>query len=115
VDFAGVVARQATVTHHGIPMHAHQAAGFPHAATFGNVLQDAADLLLIQGRAKQGGSFPFGKSRLASSAAKHPPLITRPIVAAYGEVYSAPFSVIRALQILTTKPREIVHDRPSMP
>jgi hypothetical protein len=49
VDFAGVVARQPTVTHHCIPMYAYQAAGFPHTAAFGDVLQDETRFLFIQG------------------------------------------------------------------
>jgi hypothetical protein len=104
VDFAGVVARQPTVTHHRIPMYAHQAAGFPHAAAFGDVLQDEANFLLIQGRVKQRCSLPFGKPCLAGSAAKHPSLVTRPIVAAHRKIFSASLSTIRTLGILTTKP-----------
>jgi hypothetical protein len=85
-------------------MDAHQAAGFPHAAAFGDVLQDEANLLLIQGRMKQRCSLPFGKPCLAGSAAKHPPLVTRPIVAAHRKVFCTPFSIIGTLGILTTKP-----------
>jgi hypothetical protein len=85
-------------------MDAHQAAGFPHAAAFGDVLQHEANLLFIQGRVKQRCSFSFGKSRLAGSATKHPPLVARPIVAANRQVFSAPLSIIVTLGILTTKP-----------
>jgi hypothetical protein len=104
VDFAGVVARQPAVTHYRIPMHAHQAAGFPHAATFGDVLQDAANFLLIQGRVKQRRSFPFGKPCLAGSAAKHPPLVFRTVMAAHRKIFPAAFPIVRALGILATKP-----------
>jgi hypothetical protein len=48
VDLAGVLARQPAVTHHRVPMHAHQTAGFADAAAFGDVLQDRADFLLRQ-------------------------------------------------------------------
>src|SRR3989304_5284760 len=95
-------------------MDAHQAAGLAHAAAFGNVLQDRADCLLRQGRAPKRRPLALGKPRPAGSAAEHPPLFVRPIPTAYRQVFAPAFPVVGALGILTTKPRQIVHDRPSM-
>ena len=46
MDLAGVIARQPAVTHHRVPMHAHQAGGFADAAAFGDELQDRKDFLV---------------------------------------------------------------------
>jgi len=114
VHFPGVVARQTTVTHHRVAMDAHQAGGLANAATFGDVLQDRADLLLRQCRAEQWRSLALGKSRLAASAAEHPPLLVRPIATAHRQIRTPTFTIVWALGILATKPRQIVHDPPSM-
>jgi hypothetical protein len=65
VDRAGVVARQPTVAGHRVRMHSHQTAGLADAATFDDLLQYGANLLLGQGRAEQRRALAFGKSRLA--------------------------------------------------
>jgi hypothetical protein len=114
VDLAGVVARQSAVTHHRVPMYAHQAASLADAAAFRDVLQDRTDFLLRQGRAEQRRPLALGKPGLAGSAAEHPPLFVRPIATAYRQVFAPAFPVVGARGILTTKPRQIAHDRPSM-
>src|SRR3989304_6056970 len=111
VDLAGVVACQPAVTHHCVPMYAHQAAGLADAAAFSDVLQNRADLLLRQGRAEQWRPLALGKPRLAGSAAEHPPLLVRPIATAYRQILTPTFTIVGALRILTTKPRQVVHDR----
>jgi len=114
VDLAGVIASQPAVTHHRVPMDAHQAGGFADAAAFGDVLQDRADLLLRQGRAEQWRPLALGKPRLAGSAAEHPPLLVRPIATAHRQIFTPAFSVVGAFAILATQPRQIVHDPPSI-
>ncbi|MFV2069995.1 MAG: hypothetical protein ACC645_23765 [Pirellulales bacterium] len=104
MDLAGVVARQPTVTHHRVPMDAHQAGGFADAAAFRNVLQDRADFLLRQGRAEQRRPFTLGESRLAGPAAEHPPLLVRSIAITYRQIFTSAFPVVGTLRILTTKP-----------
>jgi hypothetical protein len=95
-------------------MHSHQTAGLADAATFDDLLQYGANLLLGQGRAEQRRALAFGKSRLAGSATEHPTPMVRPMAAAHREVFASAFPIVGALGILAAKPRQIVHDRPSM-
>ncbi len=113
VEFPGMVARQTTVTHHGIAMHSLQTAGFVDAAAFGNVRQDRDAFLLWQRCTKQRRPLAFGKPSFASPAGKHATLVVRPVVITHRQVFTPALPVVRALGILTAEPRQIVHDPPS--
>src|SRR3990172_4906966 len=111
---AGVGACQPAVTGHRVSMDPDQATGLADAAAFVDVLQQRANLLFRQGRAEQRRSLALRKPPFAGRTAEHAPLFIRPIVIAHREVSTPALPVVGTLGILTTKPRQIIHDRSSM-
>jgi hypothetical protein len=107
-----MVSREHAVTHHRVPIHAHESAGLPHAAAFDNMRQDRNNLLVRQLSPKERRALAFGKTCLAGPTIQDAPLPVATVTVADAQVAVAALAVIRALFVLTTERSQIVHGRP---
>jgi hypothetical protein len=108
VELLGLIAREQAKTDYGVLVHADQAAGLPHAAAFGDVLQQGHDLILGQATVEQRRSLAFGEACLTGSAAQQPPLL-RTVVPRHGQVAVATLAVIGTSAVLTTELAQFAH------
>ena len=103
VLLSGVFPRPPGIFRNGVAIHADQTAGLADAASLGDMSQDGVDFFLRHPRSKGNCPFAFGKTGLASPAAKQATLLVWPVTVAHAQVFPAPFPVIRTLAILTAK------------
>jgi hypothetical protein len=108
-----MIARQQAKADDRIPVHANQSARLPHPAAFRDVVQQRHDFVFGQPAVEQRRPFSFGKAGLTSSATQKPPPL-RPVMTGDRQVAVAPFAMIGAFDILTTKPAEVIHDIPTL-
>jgi hypothetical protein len=114
MNIPGMFSRQPTVTDYRVPMHPDEAAGFADATAFLNVRQHGKSLFVRQRRTKQRCPLALGKSSFAGPTTEYAPLLLRSIAITYREISAPALAVVRTPGILTTKPREIIHDQPSL-
>jgi hypothetical protein len=104
-----MIARQQAKADHRILVHADQSARLPHPTTFRDVVQQSHDFVFGQTAVEQGRAFPFGKAFLTGSAAQKPPPLGS-IMTGHRQIAVATLAMIGAVDILTTKPAEVIHD-----
>jgi hypothetical protein len=104
-----MIARQHGKAAHRIPVHADQSARLPHPAAFRDVVQQGHDFVFGQTAVEQRRPFSFGKAGLTRSATQKPSPL-RPVMTGDRQVAVASLAMIRAFDILTTKPAEVIHD-----
>jgi hypothetical protein len=107
-----MIAGLAGVAGHGVAVDAHQPLGLADAAALGDVLQDGDGLLASQMGMEQRGPLAFGEAIAARAAPEEADRVILAVMAADGEVFSAPESMIGALGIQAAEAREVIHGPP---
>jgi hypothetical protein len=108
----GVIAGLAGVSGHGVAVDAHEPLGLTDAAPLGEMLQDGGGLLPGQMRAEQGGALALGEPIATGAASEEADGVALAVVAADGEVFPAPDTVIGAFGIQAAEPGEVIHGPP---
>jgi hypothetical protein len=104
-----MITRQQAKADHRILVHADQSARLPHSTALRDVVQQGHDFVFGQTAVEQGRAFPFRETFLTGPAAQQPAPLW-PVMAGYRQIAVAPLAMIDAVNILTTKPAEVIHD-----
>ena len=109
-----MIAGSAAQAHDRVAMRPGEPFGLPDPIAFVQVLQDRKGLLSGKTRVEEGRPLALRKPGLAGPTTKHPDGTENAVVVADREVAGSTLPVERAVRVLTTKPRQIVHgDGPS--
>jgi hypothetical protein len=104
-----MIARQQAKADHRILIHADQSTRLPHSTAFRDVVQQSHDFIFRQTAVEQRRPFPFGKPVLTGSAAQKPSPL-RSVMTADRQIAMSTLAMIGAVDILTAKPAEVIHD-----
>jgi hypothetical protein len=107
-----MVARFAGVAGHGIAADAHQSLGLADAAAVGDLLQDGDGLLPGQVGMEQRRRLAFGEPVATGTTSEEADRVAFAVVAADGEVFTAPEAMVGALGIQAAEPSEVVQGPP---
>jgi hypothetical protein len=113
VELLGRVSRLPDVPGDRILVDPAQPSGLPGADPLGDVGQNRHHPIRRQARGNQGRAPPLGEAGLAGGAAEQSEGLLRPIPHRHAQIPVPAFPRIRAGGILTAKPAEVIHLRPS--
>jgi hypothetical protein len=100
----GMLAGLAGVACHGVAVDSHEPLGLADAAAFGDVFQDGGGLLPGQVGMEQRGPLAFGETTATGPTAEEADRVVLAVMAADGEVLSAPEAMIGAIGIQAAEP-----------
>ena len=113
MSVAGVTSGGTGQSDDGVAMDTDEPLGLSDAVALGQVVEHGMRLVIGKPTVEQGSDFAFGEACLTGVAVEQTDLVLLAVALADGEISGVASAVERAVGILATEAREVVHGKES--